>query len=159
METSEHTGNEENAQNKIAEYHDGIRQIELEGYELGVKKARNALFWTAGLLLFWQLIASARAEGDFDIEPYFYLTPFIIAFVILGIWTKHKPYTSIVIGLCLFIVHWLLVIVLNFMYGDDMSIFKALLGGIIVRIVILVNLIRPLKDAKQLQTAKEEKAT
>jgi hypothetical protein len=43
------------------------------------------------------------------------------------------------------------------MYGDQINILKALFGGIIVRIIILVNLIRPLKDAKQLQLAKEGK--
>jgi hypothetical protein len=43
------------------------------------------------------------------------------------------------------------------MYGDQINILKALFGGIIVRIIILINLIRPLKDAKQLQSAKEGK--
>ncbi|MGC4100490.1 hypothetical protein [Ferruginibacter sp.] len=157
METNQDNPQEEIKPDLVAEYHDDIRQIELEGYELGVKKARNALFWTAGLLVIWQIIAIARAEGDFDIEPMLYLLPFVIGFVILGIWTKKKPYTAIIIGLCLFLAHWLLVIVTNVMYGDGLNVAQAIFGGIIVRIIILVNLIRPLKDAKQLQAAKEEK--
>ncbi len=157
MESNQDKPEEQIQQDQIAEYHADIRQIELEGYELGVKKARNALFWTAALLLIWQAIAIARQEGDFETETLLYLAPFIIGFIILGVWTKHKPYTAIVIGLCLFIAHWALVIVTNVMYGDQINILKALFGGIIVRIIILVNLIRPLKDAKQLQFAKEGK--
>ncbi|MGG9964686.1 hypothetical protein [Ferruginibacter sp. SUN106] len=157
MEINQNNPPEEIKHDQIAAYHDDIRQIELEGYELGVKKARNALFWTAGLLLIWQIIAAVRAEGEFVLEPFLFLAPFIIGFVILGIWTKRKPHTAIIIGLCLFIAHWVLVIVTNFMYVDDISIAQAFLGGIVVRIIILINLIRPLKDAKQLQIAKEEK--
>ena len=129
----------------------------MEGYELGVKKARNSLFWTAGLLLIWQIIGAVRSEGAFVIENFLYLAPFVIGFIILGIWTKQKPYTAIIIGICLFIANWLFVIITNVMFGDGMSVLQAVLGGIVVRIIILVNLIRPLKDAKQLQEAKEEK--
>jgi hypothetical protein len=43
--------NQEKVQDQIADYHADINQIHLEGYELGVKKARNALFWAAGLIL------------------------------------------------------------------------------------------------------------
>jgi ABC-type antimicrobial peptide transport system permease subunit len=97
MELNQDKPHEEIQQDQIAEYHADIRQIELEGYELGVKKARNALFWTAALLVIWQVIAIARQEGDFETETLLYLVPFIIGFIILGVWTKHKPYTAIVI--------------------------------------------------------------
>lgn len=38
--------------NQISDYHDEIRQIELEGHELGVKKARNALFSQSNIKAF-----------------------------------------------------------------------------------------------------------
>lgn len=44
MKLNQNKPHEEIQQDQIADYHADIRQIELEGYELGVKKARNALF-------------------------------------------------------------------------------------------------------------------
>ena len=158
METNQDNPQEEVQQNQIAEYHDDIKQIELEGYELRVKKARNALFWAGAIILIWEVIAMAIAGVGFPIEAFLIIAPFVIGFVLLGIWTKYKPYTAIIIGICLFFAYWALLVYVNVMYGDGgMDIFKAIIGGWWIKLLILVNLFRPLKDAKELQRAKEEK--
>jgi hypothetical protein len=157
METNQDDPQEEVQQNQIAEYHDDIKQIELEGYELRVRRARNALFWAAGIILVWEIIALAIAGVGFPPEAFLIIAPFVIGFVLLGIWTKYKPYTAIIIGICLFFAYWALVVFVNVMYGDGVDIFKAVISAWWVKLLILVNLFRPLKDAKELQQAKEEK--
>ncbi|MCG2617918.1 hypothetical protein LZZ85_26690 [Terrimonas sp. NA20] len=141
----------------IADHFDELRQIELEGYELAVKKARNALFLVAGLILFWELYASYRDAGSLD----FTVTAFAVIvsgiFVALALWTKKKPYTALVSGIIAFILYKLLVIAANGYIEGGEGIVKGLMSGIIFTVVIFVQLFRPLSDAKELQRAKEEK--
>ncbi len=158
METNQDNPHEEVQQNQIAEYHDDIKQIELEGYELRVRKARNALFWAGGIIAVWEVAAMFIAGAEFSLEFFLIVAPFVIGFVLLGIWTKYKPYTAIIVGILLFFGYWAFVVVIHVMYGTgEMDIVKAVLGGWWVKLIILINLFRPLKDAKELQKAKEEK--
>jgi len=157
MEPNQDIPQDDIQQNQIAEFHDDIKQIELEGYELRVRKARNALFWAGGIILVWELIAMAIAGVEFTFEAFLIIAPFVIGFVLLGIWTKRKPYTAIIIGICLFFGYWAFVVWANVMYGDGVDIFKAVISGWWVKLIILVNLFRPLQDAKELQRAKDEK--
>jgi len=158
METNQGNPPEEVQQNQIAEFHDDIKQIELEGYELRVRKARNALFWAGGIILIWEVIALAIAGVGFSMEAFLIIAPFVIGFVLLGIWTKYKPYTAIIIGIILFFGYWAFVVAVHVMYGSgEMDVFKAVISGWWIKLIILVNLFRPLKDAKELQKAKEEK--
>ncbi len=77
-------------------------------------------------------------------------------FVALGFFTKSKPYTAIILGLIAF------VLIIGFsatIYGlreGSAGVVKALFGGIIVKILIFISLVRPLKDAKELQQLKNE---
>ncbi|MCP9752202.1 hypothetical protein [Ferruginibacter sp. HRS2-29] len=143
-------------QDLIADYHADIRQIEIEGYELGVKKARNALFWAGGLFFAGEMIAMYRSLQEFN------WIVFVIAlveaglFIALGLYTRKKPYTAIVLGLILFIGLILLGAVFSFIEGGTENILRAIFGGILVKILILLALIRPLKEAKELQTIKGE---
>ncbi|RYY62916.1 MAG: hypothetical protein EOO05_01010 [Chitinophagaceae bacterium] len=135
----------------IADQMNQLRQIEMEGYELAVKKARNALFWTAGLILFWELVSMYRTLGEFD--PAITIFAFFVAaiFVGLGLWTKKKPYTALITGIIAFVAYIGLTIVVNGMADGGTGVAKALFSGIIFKVVIFVNLIRPIKDAKALQ--------
>jgi uncharacterized membrane protein len=144
------------ATNEVTDYLSDVRQIEMEGYEQGVKKARNALFWTAGLLFFWEMIGLIRSDGFEAVTVGFALLMAGI-FIALALWTKKKPYTAIIIGIVVFIAHWLLAIVVNGMANGAEGAGKAIIGGIIIRIVIMVNLFRPLQDAKELQRTIAEK--
>jgi len=139
---NQNTGTE----NEIADYYDGLKQLELQGYEAGVRKARNALFVTAVLTFIGELISIELTGLTF--------TPVLVGialveaaiFVGLALWTKKKPYTAIIIGLAVFIGLWILAIV-----GSG---FRGAIGGIIVRIIIISYLISALKPARAWEGAK-----
>lgn len=77
-------------------------------------------------------------------------------FVALGFWTTQKPYTAIICGLICFLGIILLSAVIYGLTEGSTGIVKALFSGILVKVLILVNLIRPIKDAKALQEAKKQ---
>jgi hypothetical protein len=134
------------SENAISDYYDGVRELEIQGYESGVKKARTVLFVTAGLVLVGELISASVYNTT--------MTPTLIAvvliesafFVGLALWTRRKPYTAIMIGLIVFIGLWVLAII-----GSG---FRAAIGGIIARLIIITYLIRALKPAKDWEEAK-----
>lgn len=150
---------EETNPDLIASYHDDIRQVELEGYETGVRKARNALFIAAGLILLQEFIAIATLPAGLEIDPIMYLYIGIIVgiFIALAFWTKKKPFTAIVLGLIAFTSYIILVAVVNGYVDGAGGFIKGLIGGWIFKVFIFAALIRPLSDAKALQQAKEEK--
>ena len=107
-------------ENEIADYFEGVKKLELEGYETGIKKARNALFITAGLVLLAEVISLATSGIP--------LSPFLIGFIVvevgifvaLGFWTKTQPLTAIIIGLLAFLGLWIFTIVAT----DSSAIYK-----------------------------------
>lgn len=144
--------------NNIADYHNDIRQIELEGYELGVRKARNALFWTACLVFLGEMITMFTAGGEFNI--YVLLIALFEAgvFIALALWTRKKPYIAIMTGLTAFIAIMLFSAVVNTYMEGGVGFLKAVFSGIIFKVIILVNLIKALNDAKALEDARKENA-
>jgi|GEM_PF-5793490 len=56
-ETHSNLSPETPRENEIADYYDGINKLEIQSYEGGIKKARNAQFVTAGLLLLGEILA------------------------------------------------------------------------------------------------------
>ena len=159
MEPNQDAPQEPVQQDLITDYHADIHQIELEGYELRVKKARNALFWAAGLILLGQVFVYVSSHVE-EIDPISVSVALAIVgtFIGLAIWTKKKPYSAIITGLIVFILYILLVVVTNgIVYGAE-GVFKSLIGWFLIKIFIFVALIRPLKDAKELQKIKEEQA-
>jgi hypothetical protein len=149
--------NEPNQQKDvIADYADELQQIEIEGYERAVKKARNALFWAGGLYFFWEMIGMFTAGGGFNL---IWLVVALVEagiFIGLAFWTKTKPYTAVLTGLFVFLGLIALSAVSYAMQEGSLGIFKALFSGIIVKVIIIINLILPLKDAKALQEAKKQ---
>jgi hypothetical protein len=134
------------SENAISDYYDGVKQLKIQGYESGVKKARTVLFVTAAMVFVGEFIYAAINNVT--------MTPTLIGivvvesafFVALALWTKRKPYTAILIGLIAFIGLWMLAII-----GSG---FRAAIGGIIVRIIIITYLARALKPAKEWEEAK-----
>ncbi len=126
---------------------DGIRQIEIEGYEQGVKKARNTLFVIAALVFAGELIMMAIAETGIFLEGVIIALVEAGIFVGLALWTKKKPYTAIVVGIVVYIGLWALTA-----FIDPLNIVK----GILVKIIILGYLFKSLPDAKELQRVKTE---
>lgn len=154
METNQPVENEPAGQ--IAAYNDEIASIQREGHELVVKKARNALFWAAGLIFFGELLTMLRDSEGFDPVTFFMALAISGIFIGLALWTKKKPYTAIIVGIIVFIGYWALGIISYGIILGAEGIGRAIIGGIIIRIVILINLIRPLKDAKELQELMEQ---
>lgn len=151
MAENQPTGNEQkpHSEHEIAEYYEGVKELEMKGHETGIRKARNALFATAGLFLIGEII-SASVSGT----PW---TPVLIAivavevgvFVALGFWTKTKPFTAIIVGIVIFVLLWVLAIVV---IGG-----KAAYSGILVKIIILSFLISAIKPAKAWEDLKKQK--
>lgn len=138
------------SENVISDYYDGVKQLEMEGHRTGIKKARNALFITAGLFLIWEAIAIGQTGVSLSMLPPAFIVIVVAevgSFVGLALWTKTKPYTAIIVGIILFILLWVAAIVL---VGG-----RAIYGGIIIRIIILVNLISALKPAKAWEDLKK----
>lgn len=149
--------NPDQQENVISEYANELKQIEMEGYELAVRKARNALFWAGGLIFLGEMI-SMFGQG-LGFQPILFAVALVEAgiFIALAFWTKKKPYTAVVTGLIAFIGIILLSVIVNGMVEGSAGVLKALFGGIIVKVIILVNLILPLKDAKALQEATKQR--
>lgn len=149
--------NPDQQENVISEYANELKQIEMEGYELAVRKARNALFWAGGLIFLGEMI-SMFGQG-LGFQPILFAVALVEAgiFIALAFWTKKKPYTAVVTGLIAFIGIILLSVIVNGMVEGSAGVLKALFGGIIVKVIILVNLILPLKDAKALQEAMKQR--
>ena len=157
METNQNQQVPETGQDQIAEYHDNIKHIELEGYQKRVKKARNALFLAAALILIAEVVVCIISAIEFDAFIITLITVIVGVFVALGLWTKKKPYTAIVLGIIWFVAYIIFVAVVNGYIGGAAGVFKAIFSGFIWKIIIFVALIRPLKDAKELQREKQEK--
>ena len=148
MSENQNPGNQQPpAENEIADYYDGVKKLEMEGYETGIRKARNALFVTAALVFIGELV-SAGASG-IGITPLLIVIALVEAgiFVGLGFWTKTKPYSAIVVGLVLFILMWVAAIAIN---GG-----KGVYSGIIVKIIIITYLVNALKHAKAWEDLKK----
>jgi hypothetical protein len=147
---SENIENPHEQESLLADEMSEIRAIEMEGYEIGVRKARNTLFAVAGLLFVSELInlySSGLSLSDLTGLGWLIIIGEILVFVGLALWTKTKPYTAILIGLILFIG----LIALS-AFVDINTIYK----GIIVKAIVIIYLIKSLNDAKSLEAAKKE---
>jgi len=132
--------------NEITEYYEGVKQLEMQGYESGIKNARTALFVTAALLFAGELISAAISEIPFTFLFWIIILIQSGVFVALGFWTKTRPYAAIITGLVFFILIWALAIAL--------SGFKGALGGIIVKVIIIVYLAKAIGPAKTWEDSK-----
>ena len=154
--TQENNTNQDQQENVIADYANELKQMEMEGYELAVRKARNALFWAGGLVFLGEMISMYRQDLGF--QPLLLIIALAEAGIFIGLafWTKKKPYTAVVSGLIAFIGIILISVIMNGMVEGSSGVLKAIFSGIIVKVIILVNLILPLKDAKALQEARKQ---
>lgn len=134
-------------ENAISDYYDDVKKLEMRGYESGIRKARNALFVTAGLLLLGEILSASTNHIPW--------TPLLIGivvvevgvFVALGLWTKTKPFSAIVTGLILFVLYWIATIII---VGVEASY-----SGIIVKLIIIVTLAQAVKPARAWEETKK----
>ncbi len=134
-------------ENEIAEYYEGVKKMELSGYERGIKNARNALFVVAALVFIGELVFAGISGTGITAWVIGIAIAEAAVFIALGLWTKTKPFTAIVIGLIIFILMWVASIVI---IGNS-AIYK----GIIVKIIIIFYLISALKPAKAWEETKK----
>jgi hypothetical protein len=125
------------------------QEFSTQAYDKHIRQARNAIFVAAGLLTLGLIILGATLP---DYYEYFWIDciiwgAFIVAFILLGLWTKKKPYTAIVCALVLYA----LFIILNAI-ADPTTIYK----GIILKIVIIVSLVKGLNDAREAQQMRDQ---
>jgi hypothetical protein len=140
----------------ISDYANEVRQMDLEYAQSGIRKARNALFF-AGVMIFISEIVSVF-QGGYGFTWYLLLIALVEGgiFVALALWTKKKPYYAVVGGIIAFIGIMLFSVAVN-AYADGWGGgIKALVGGFIFKIFILVALFRALSDAKSVQAAQKE---
>lgn len=145
-ETSQPEKNNE-PENVVADYLHGYQQLELSAAETNLRKARNAIFAIAGLLLLGDLISMAGA-GGFQIEIFLISLAVSGVFVGLGFLTKKQPMTAIITALILFIGLWVFAIVA---LGPE-QIYR----GILVRGIITYFLIKGIKHAREAERLRKE---
>ncbi|HEY6062186.1 MAG TPA: hypothetical protein VIV35_01180 [Chitinophagaceae bacterium] len=137
------------AENEIADYYEGVKKLEMEGYETGIRKARNALFVTAALVLLGEIISIAAAGIGYPPLTIAIIAVEVGVFIGLAFWTKTKPYSAIIAGLIVFILLWIISIIVASKAG------KPIYSGIIVRIIIVSVLASALKSAKAWEDLKK----
>jgi hypothetical protein len=124
----------------------GLRIIEREGYELGVKRGRNTLYWIAAVIFVSEILI-AYAKDLLTIELVIIALLEGLLFAGLGFYTHKKPYLAILLGLILFMAVWALSLAYSL---------SNLVSGLVVRLVLIVFLIRALPDAKKLEKMDKE---
>ncbi len=120
----------------------------LQNYDKHIRQARNAIFAAAIILAFNISVLIFTIPENYaylwlDILIY---GGFVAGFIILGLWTKRKPYYAIVGALILYG---------SFIVLNAALDVKTLFSGIILKIIIIVILVKGINDAKEAQERKE----
>lgn len=148
METPKHPEEDKKSEHEISDYYDGVKKLEMQGHETGIRKARNALFATAGILLLGEIITATVSDIPWTPLGIGIIVVEVGVFIALAFWTKTKPYAAIIVGIIFFLLLWVTAIII---VGTT-----AAYSGIIVRIIILAILISALKPAKAWEDLKKQ---
>jgi peptidoglycan/LPS O-acetylase OafA/YrhL len=124
-------------------------EFSMAGYDKHIRQARNAIFVAAAVLAINLIILAASIPDSYE---YLWLDmciwgAFLAGFIVLGFWTRKKPYSAIVGALILYAVF----IALNASL-DITTLYK----GAILKVIIIVLLVKGLKDAREAQRLKEQ---
>jgi hypothetical protein len=122
--------------------------IDLESFNLLLKKAANTLYYLAALFVFYAIVTYFLKKND----------PYVLAMVIpnlvlavvflaLGGYTRKKPLACIVSGLSLYII------VLILFFIDNPA---SLAYGVIVKIAIIGYMIKGIRSAIEIEKIKKE---
>jgi hypothetical protein len=114
----------------------------MEGYDKHVRRARTSLFIIAGLMVvpIYQLLPVNDSPARMTAIGI--MIAMSVAYVALGFWSYKKPFTALVIALCLFCITIL---------ANAIMIPASLFYGIIFKIVIIVVLVSSLSNARDCQ--------
>ena len=117
-------------------------EFSMQGYDKHIKNARNALFIVAGVQLIAVLYSIFTTTGAVMWITAGITLAVALIFFLLGLWTKKKPFTAILIALIIYVGLW----VADSIY-DPAYIYK----GILLKIIIIVYLVIGMRDAKEAQ--------
>ncbi len=120
-----------------------ILLIQLDGMHDKVKKARNALFITAGFMLLNYGVASAILGASVMIEGGIVCG----AFIGFGFWANKNPFPAVLTGLIFLLTLYVLYAIIDL---------ATIYSWVIVKIAIIVTLIYGLKAALQAKKFKAE---
>ncbi|PWT98308.1 MAG: hypothetical protein C5B52_12400 [Bacteroidetes bacterium] len=112
-----------------------------ERHETGAYKAANALFVAAALIFVWSTIAIITNNSY---GPQVMMLHLLEAgmLVLLAFLSRKKPFTSLIVGLVLFIALWVVTAAMD----------KAnLYSGIIVKIFVVIYMVRAIPDARRFE--------
>jgi surface polysaccharide O-acyltransferase-like enzyme len=127
----------------------GYQQLELEGYNKSIRKARNWLFAMAGIFLVTVLIQVGDNMQYLPTEYKLLIFGFPGLLVLLAALTHLKPVLCLTLALCFFIGFYLIMFFLTEEAGW-------LYGGIILKAFCVVALIKGLTDAREAEKLKKD---
>lgn len=145
MESNHREISSENNTDTIFTEEDFISQ----GYDKHIRQARNAIYAAAIFLIINVILLVVTLPGSYE---YLWIDlllwgVFIAGFIMLGLWTKKKPYYAIVAALILYGIFIAINAVL-----DISTLWK----GMIFKIGIIVYLVKGMSDAKEAQEMKDQ---
>lgn len=129
-------------QDEISDYLATAHQMEIEDARQKAKTTRNWLLGIAAILLISELIGIYRAGLGFNNVSLIFLVIEVGLFVGLAIWAMKEPYKAALIGLIAYILLIVVSAVFAGMAAGGAGVLGALLGGIIVKIIIIMALFR-----------------
>lgn len=125
-----------------------VLNIDLDSFGAELRKARNTLYYLAGLFVVIGLVNFFIKKDDPEVLAY--VIPYIvlaILFFALGGYSMKKPLACLVSGLCLYVI----VQVLN-VIDNPVNLAR----GIIIKIAIIAYLIKGIKSAIEIERIKKE---
>ena len=125
-------------------------ELSRQGYDKHIRNARNAIFIVAGVQFVFGIItvllSGKSADGIAQLISFCFVLLISLVFLALGLWTKKKPYTAILIAL----IFYGLLLLADAIY-EPTTIFK----GLLMKIFIIVYLFRGLNEAREAQRFRE----
>jgi hypothetical protein len=129
----------------------GMQEAEREGFEAGVKRGRNTLFWIAVLLVVSQTLIS-YAHQALTLQFLGLILLFGIFFAAMGFYSHRRPFIALLAGTLGYVLLWVVDLACGYARGSvDVS---TGVSGLLVRVAFTIFLIKSLPDARRLEQLK-----
>jgi len=116
-----------------------ISQIDFDTHEKQIAEAGKTLYWIAGLTFVGELISLGINKNDVDAGLALGIGAIMSGvFICLGYWSRTKPTTAIITGLCVYVLMHLLAAIYNP---------ATIVQGIILKIFMIGYLIKGIKSS------------
>jgi high-affinity Fe2+/Pb2+ permease len=135
--------------NGLSTSYDEIKAIHMEGYAIGVKRAKICMLIVAAMTAIFAIIVYNNYNGDVNYLFWLLMVAPIAIYLTLAFLSNKIPYLSIILALIMYIGLW----VANYFIGRFES---GIAGNIILKVIIISYMSWGLKDAKKLEEARRE---